>query len=121
MQPLNRAIQESELSEVHITYVGGYAFASVVHDHFHWRARLNILMLRPGDAGFLLKTGGDINNRLRPCSTRSQCQRKSRLRALAQILSEDAQCIHRSQARHLLSEESQSGRWRDPAACRRTS
>jgi len=48
----------------HLTTRNGFTFASVVHRHYHLRARINIFMQRSGPAGHLID-GGDIDNRLK--------------------------------------------------------
>lgn len=45
--------------------VDGYAFTALVHPHWHFRAELDILMLRSEPPGGLLVAGGDIDNRMK--------------------------------------------------------
>ncbi|MDG4820271.1 hypothetical protein O7635_00095 [Asanoa sp. WMMD1127] len=48
-----------------ITYVDGHSFAAVVHDLYHLRARLRLLMLRRDSPGGSIIHGGDVDNRLK--------------------------------------------------------
>lgn len=48
-----------------VSTVGGNSFAALVHDVYHLRARLRILMLRRESPGGLTMHGGDIDNRLK--------------------------------------------------------
>ncbi|MET8117790.1 hypothetical protein [Micromonospora sp. NPDC005189] len=48
-----------------VSTVGGYDFCSVVHPRWHFRAHLEILMLRPEAPGGVVKPRGDIDNRLK--------------------------------------------------------
>jgi hypothetical protein len=48
----------------HLATINGFKFATVVHQHFHLRARLHIVLQRAGPAGHLIN-GGDIDNRLK--------------------------------------------------------
>lgn len=45
--------------------VGGRQFTSIVHPRWAFRAKLDILMLWPQPPGGILRSGGDIDNRLK--------------------------------------------------------
>lgn len=61
-QPLS---QFNNDQDAQTSNVGGHRFTSIVHPRWHFRARLEILMLRPQPPGGILTTGGDIDNRLK--------------------------------------------------------
>lgn len=48
-----------------IEQVGPFRFAPLVSSHFSFTASLSITFLRPGYPGQLLRTGGDIDNRMK--------------------------------------------------------
>ena len=48
-----------------ISTAGGYTFASLVHPRWNFRAKLDILMLRPEPPGRIVISKGDIDNRLK--------------------------------------------------------
>ena len=58
-------VQFYEFGIPNISTVGGYNFASIVHPRLNFRAKLDILMLRPEPPGQIVISKGDIDNRLK--------------------------------------------------------
>lgn len=48
-----------------LSTVAGYNFTSIVHPRWNFRAKLDILMLRPEPPGAIVTSKGDIDNRLK--------------------------------------------------------
>lgn len=57
--------QFHELGGPNISTVGGHNFAALVHPRWNFRAKLDILMLRPEPPGRIVIPKGDIDNRLK--------------------------------------------------------
>ena len=45
--------------------INGFTFSSIINKDFHLIADLDIILLRPEPIGNIIKTGGDIDNRLK--------------------------------------------------------
>src|SRR5690349_1350591 len=45
--------------------INGHSYSSIVHSKWNFRARLEILLLKPEPPGRIIRQGGDIDNRLK--------------------------------------------------------
>lgn len=63
--PLNHSAKEAESGGRVQRTVGDHTFTAVVHSLWNFRAKLDILLLKPEPPGRILAPGGDIDNRLK--------------------------------------------------------
>jgi Holliday junction resolvase RusA-like endonuclease len=63
--PLKQFHWKERPGSAHLRTVAGHEFCSVVHPEWHFNARLRVLMLRPEPPGRVVRSGGDIDNRLK--------------------------------------------------------
>lgn len=63
--PLSQVYWKERLGSAHLQTVAGHEFCSIVHAEWRFNAKLRVLMLRPEPPGRVVRSGGDIDNRLK--------------------------------------------------------
>jgi len=63
--PLHNYLSHTEQGGEALSTVGGHGFTAIVNQFFQFRAKLDILILKPEQPGGIVLSGGDIDNRLK--------------------------------------------------------
>jgi hypothetical protein len=63
--PLQDYLSQTEQEGKALSTVDGHGFTAIVNQFFQFRAKLDILILKPEQPGGIVLSGGDIDNRLK--------------------------------------------------------